>query len=426
MLRQHPFFRLWKLTEFESPWLGFERGSVKAPIGRFFTNDLYSRFQAVLEDGLKELADRDDSFRGAKIRSLAKIQEIGNLNPDAFGKILGSSGYELFSRTRHELFRKLYPRQLTVVLSYACNLNCEFCFSSELGKKEPGGLDRPYFEKICTWMDGKGFEFVSLFGGEPTIHPDFLYFVGELNNRGYRVYFATNGLYDNRVAERLKDHDIVKATFNIPAARDIDRKRIEKLKSNLRLFPEKAQVSFRLTLAETNSDFELLHELLEEFTPSSISFALAFPADNQTNDFVKCEEISSYVPGIMHLIELAREKGIVAALVKPVPFCRLTEEESLALIMGTSLLNSCDIHQDGFTQLTTLSHTGHFYPCISLAKYRSLHLDANPALADIGDYNRGVVEQLRQKPILADCADCNLYASRICQGFCYAYYATSS
>ncbi|MBW2003520.1 MAG: radical SAM protein [Deltaproteobacteria bacterium] len=425
ILRCHPFFRLWGTRAMDYKTKEYYAGELYSPLGKFCTPDVFVQLQDTFQDALVTLKDSSKDFISSKLESVARVKEISNLRLEAISEIMGRGEMSIFIRSREAYINEIYPRQLTIVMTYECNLNCRYCFSKGLSLTEPGYLDNDVFERIIEWMDGKEFKHVSLFGGEPTLHPDFINYIIRLNNLGYRVYFATNGLYSEKVAEGLNETDSLKATFNIPASGTYTARQESLLKRNLSCFPSHIRKFFRFTLSEENRDLKLLEELTEEFNPDSISFALAFPSGDYSNDFIDKDKISLFTQDIFKLIELANEKKLYSGLVKPFPLCKFTEGELMTMLGGIDLFNTCDIYHDNFMQLTTVSHKGVFYPCIALRHYGKIHLDDNPTLDDISKYNRSVVERLSENPVIEECSSCNLYKSHLCQGFCYSYFSDS-
>jgi len=422
MLRQHPFFRLWGMEEFARKTDAWYKGTVEAEIGRFFTPEVFSVFQTEFIRSLKRIKGKSREYIEAKIKFLAGIKEISNLGLEAIGEVLGQDCFDFFAGIRSGFIEGLFPRQLTVVLSYQCNRSCDFCFSGELEKNDPGRIDRTFFSRVLDWLEGKGFKNISLFGGEPTIHPEFIEFAGELNRRGYGVYFATNGLYSQKVSKALQDVDFLKATFNIPAKGTLSDGEAGRLEANLNAFPSHIKKAFRITLADTNRDLTFLKYLTEKYSPEYLSYALAFPSSEKGNCFVATDGVYGFFEDMKNITKIGMENNVPCGLVKPIPLCRFSSDELLSLLNPSDLFGVCDIYQDNCLQLVSLSPSGRFYPCISLPEQQICHLDQNPSLARLRKSNKQLIQTLRQTPVLEECGRCNLYNARICQGFCYSYY----
>lgn len=100
-------------------------------------------------------------------------------------------------------------RMPIVTLTSACNLDCPICY---VRNKNEGAfhMDRAAFERILAHLKadhGDALDLINLTGGEPTQHPDFLWFLERARAAGIRrVSFCTNGLRlarDEAFVERI-------------------------------------------------------------------------------------------------------------------------------------------------------------------------------------------------------------------------------
>jgi len=91
-----------------------------------------------------------------------------------------------------------------------CNFNCKGCFA--IARQEAGRLLSVkklinLFVKSCECIYGRIVDDVQMTGGEPTVHPDYLFsLIQELRKLGIsKIGISTNGyLLDNRLVEKLK------------------------------------------------------------------------------------------------------------------------------------------------------------------------------------------------------------------------------
>ncbi|MEN6317845.1 MAG: radical SAM protein [Syntrophaceae bacterium] len=425
ILCHHPFFRLWGSREMDYKTEEYYAGKMLSPLSAFCSPDVFGELQAVFENALFLLKHSSSDNIRCKLESIARVKEISNLRLEAISQILGQPEMSHFLHSRKTFMDNMFPRQLTIVMTYDCNLNCNYCFSKSLAETEPGYLDSDVFERIISWMDGKGFRRVSLFGGEPTIHPDFIQYLKRLNNLEYGVYFSTNGLYSDDVAYGLNEAELLKVSFSISTSGAYTERQENCLRKNLKCLSSHIRKSFRFTLSEDNRNFTLLENLIDEFNPDALGFALAFPSEDYSNDFIDRDKMSVFADDILKLMAIARVKNLYCGLVKPIPLCKFNEGELIAMLSGMDMLGPCDIHHDDFMQLTTVSHKGVFYPCIALRGFGKIKIADNPSLDDISRYNRSVVEQFLKNPVFKECSVCNLFKSHLCQGFCYSYFSNS-
>ena len=422
VLRYHPFFMIPGKKDLDEKNGEYYHGAFHSALGTYFSPAVFERLQSSFEASLLNLKKRHTEFISAKLASIARVKEISNLRLEAISEIMGKQWMEHFISKRSKFLGKIYPRQLTLIMTYECNLNCSFCYSLHQAAQNPGYLSNEMFEIILQWMDGKNFKRISLFGGEPTIHHEFINYIKKLNSLGYQVYFATNVLYGKDVAERLRDTDVLSMTLSIPGDSECSEKRKALIRRNIGKIPSNVKKIFRITFSRENSGTDFLKELIEEFDAEALSMALSFPSPGHDNCFVAESKFSNFTRDIIDLIEFSKKTGTYCALAKPIPLCAFERDDLMSMIYGFDSFSPCTIHQDEFLNLTTITHTGLFYPCIALPECKRINIKNNPDLNEISNYNRSIIESIIKKPVLDQCGDCNLFKPGLCQGFCYAYY----
>lgn len=423
LLNSHPFFKLWTTQEAgQRSGLCYE-GRLEGEVGRFFTPEVFNQFQVSFEAGLRLLQKSPRSFIGAKLDLLASIKGISNLNWEVVANEMGNHWLGHFLWRWQEFIEGTYPRQLTIILTNHCNQKCKFCFSSELAADEPGYLSSEMMGRVLTWVKDNQIKHISLFGGEPTLHPRFHGIVQAFTTRGYQVYFATNGLYSDEVARGLVKLDLLKVTFSIPTSGEIKQQSIDLLRKNLHGFPSHIQKVFRVTLSHLDRDLKLIRQLSEEFNPHALSFALAFPSFSSANSYVKPDQTSHFAEEIIELGRIAMTRSIPCVITKPIPLCDFLLDDLLTISRIMELCNVCDIHQNDYAHLVTLSPRGDFYPCMALPQYRRFNIRDNPAYRDLQTYNQMVIKELERHVPMSKCLRCNLKRAGLCQGLCYIYNA---
>lgn len=92
------------------------------------------------------------------------------------------------------------PLSSTFELTPYCNLNCNMCYI-RMGKKEineKGGiLGKEKWMEYAEELKSLGCLFILLTGGEPILHPDFIYIYKELKKKGFIITINTNGTVIN-------------------------------------------------------------------------------------------------------------------------------------------------------------------------------------------------------------------------------------
>ncbi len=75
-----------------------------------------------------------------------------------------------------------------------CTFNCKHCFMAADNARLVREFSREQWQKTIEELDKCGIQTLTITGGEPTIHPDFMEIMREIHRRGMRVeYLNTNG-----------------------------------------------------------------------------------------------------------------------------------------------------------------------------------------------------------------------------------------
>ena len=119
--------------------------------------------------------------------------------------------------------------QLGIYMTYECNQRCTYCF------KERGETDRVSvedFQIFCDWVERTNTKGVSIAGGEPTTHPDFVQLMGMLRQaRDPKIQLISNLVCDE---EKLKGMHYCGVLTNTsaprsPKDRDIFERNLERV-----------------------------------------------------------------------------------------------------------------------------------------------------------------------------------------------------
>ncbi|MFC1849130.1 radical SAM/SPASM domain-containing protein [candidate division CSSED10-310 bacterium] len=102
---------------------------------------------------------------------------------------------------------------LSLELTYTCDLNCLFCYNDKNKRGRPLTLSK--YQQILTQAREMGCLYLTLTGGEPTLHKDFFSIGAFAARAGYFIRLKTHGVFDD--LEMVKK---IKAELN-PAWIDI-------------------------------------------------------------------------------------------------------------------------------------------------------------------------------------------------------------
>lgn len=112
----------------------------------------------------------------------------------------------------------LYVGQPQVFVRFAkCNLDCDFCDTVKTGGRSLAAFD--ILESILKINDSGVVNTVSITGGEPLLHIDFLQvLLPQLKKRSFKVYLETNGTLPLALYKIIDFVDIIAMDMKMPSS----------------------------------------------------------------------------------------------------------------------------------------------------------------------------------------------------------------
>jgi len=388
---------------------------------RLFSKERISR----LSDILKNIPERD--FR----ESIASLAELPGVHHLALNDIF--SGSKRRCRNQFEHCREIYcaqkyPRQISVVPSYACHLGCSYCFAKGLDEEFSKRMTIVNFRKVLDILGaGKNVKIVNFLGGEPTIFPEFHDFIEETKRRKMEFYFATNGIVPADAFQKILSHEnLLNVTFHMEKTDFYSKTQRNVLFRNLKKCGEEGiPAVIRYNLSEPG--FRNWHFLLDCFDAlpgCTFSFAVPFPSQAGNNQYIPLSELRAFSPKIVALVNFIKkgDSSKIPALVlaKPYPPCFFSEGELKFILKHVLYKNVCELDKNSGTQNVCINPDLSYFPCMALnsKKYNfsSLSTWENLALT-----SQRRVHKIISRPVLKNCETCSLHLSGACQAACYSY-----
>ncbi len=123
------------------------------------------------------------------------------------------------------------PEYLDYVQFYPtlrCNLSCEFCFNSGIGKGYPD-ITPERFQVVLEKLGRTRVRTIDLMGGEPFLHYSLEELVAMTSERGYLMNLSTNGTCSWRISGLLERFQslTVGISINDPSALENTRQVLE-------------------------------------------------------------------------------------------------------------------------------------------------------------------------------------------------------
>lgn len=118
--------------------------------------------------------------------------------------------------SKHVLFRQNrdIPKWACLELTSICNFNCKYCYIHEDDYKK--ALSVPDIKKLLCEIRSAGFIQLSIIGGEPTLHQNFIDTVAFASSLGFIVHICSNGSrIDKNLAKSMKEAGVDQVQINV-------------------------------------------------------------------------------------------------------------------------------------------------------------------------------------------------------------------
>jgi hypothetical protein len=166
-----------------------------------------------------------------------------------------------------------------------CNRQCPYCFAGKA--VAVNRISRTAYNHFLDYLKRSDIDQVRLLGGEPTLHPDFSFFVEETSRRGFRVLIFSNGVIPENVLTILESvpADKLQALINVTPYNGQTRHEKDRQCEALKRLSQKAMLGF--TIYTPNPDFGFLRSYIETYSlKCNIRVGLAHPCPDGSNQWL--------------------------------------------------------------------------------------------------------------------------------------------
>ncbi|MBN1525060.1 MAG: radical SAM protein [Spirochaetales bacterium] len=151
----------------------------------------YCRECQVMHDA--RIVRRENCIYGVLDCPVQKQEYLLSANADFFIQNRNRSFFSYIDRNRpvQKIYKKPYATFLN--LTFHCDAGCSICFANAVYQEHPQFLSAEQLVVRLKRLKSRGIKTVSLFGGEPTLHPDILGIIRIIKKTGMRAILVTNG-----------------------------------------------------------------------------------------------------------------------------------------------------------------------------------------------------------------------------------------
>lgn len=213
---------------------------------------------------------------------------------------------------------------LGVYLTNTCNGSCAFCFKRH-GHPRPLRMTEEAAATFAAWADRNNVDTITVAGGEPTTHPDFVARIAGFRKGIYLVdpiRIISNLLCDEDKLEGLRGTRVL-ANANALETRDRDR-----FLSNLKALYGRCGMALSFTLYSVDQPEDSLLECVEKLGIKNVRLDLARASILSTkNRHVTMEGLGALKPKFLALALKLCEMGVEINFDCPLPSDFLSPEE---------------------------------------------------------------------------------------------------
>lgn len=215
-----------------------------------------------------------------------------------------------------------------------CNLACLFCYYKHNDMESVKPWD--YVKAEIDGARDRGNEFITVTGGEPTMHPDIFKLVEYSNSLGMPVEIITNGIINEKKLRDLVSVGVDSWMISMHGIQPIHDELVQLVGARqiqnrtMSVFKE-MKCKFRVNSVMTSRNQDSLVELTKEIVPWG-PMAVNFIAFNPHHEWATNPESTQYVPN-MRVIESLLNESIklleaadIGVNVRYLPMCRIKPE----------------------------------------------------------------------------------------------------
>lgn len=308
-----------------------------------------------------------------------------------------------------------------ILLTNKCIRECPYCFAS---KEMAQSAEKDYLSwenavYLADFLGASGEKRVSLLGGEPTLHPEFvdmlLYFI----ERGFGVTVFTSGIMSKAKLGELEKHvaEIPAGRINFvcnlnnPEQTKTPKAESEKLEAFLSALGPRTMPGFNIY----RPDFELefLFDLVERHgMKKRLRLGIAHPIRGAESEALSVEDIGKAIARLYSYRNAFDKSRIKPNFDCGFPQCRITDEQ---LGWLTRLTGRASFKCDPAIDITPDMHV---YCCFPLSFVNRKSIFEFDSFRQIAGFYKKMLDEIRtsQPGIYKECGDCVSRSEGTCAG----------
>ena len=315
-----------------------------------------------------------------------------------------------------------------VLLTEKCVRSCPYCFAKEyLKDSKENLLSWENLIYITDLFESSNEKHLSLLGGEPTLHPDFVDFVLYLNQRKFNVNVFTSGIIPNKklkIAEEFLSKIPIEnlsfvCNYNHPDTSTLNE--TNQINKFFLIFSKYTSLSFNLY--QKDFDFTFLINAINKYgLKRHIRLGLAQPIPGQKNECLTLGEVRGISENFRKQLDILEQNRITIGFDCGMPLCIFSNEDvgRLFKLNRGKVEFSCGPAID-------ISPDMQVWACFPLSNYKKRSFYDFDNIDEIRKYFSIQNGNLRKerKGVFEECQTCTYLKEQLCNGGCLAHLISS-
>jgi cyclic pyranopterin phosphate synthase len=311
-----------------------------------------------------------------------------------------------------------------LLLTEKCVRACPYCFAKEhLKENKENILSWENLIYIADFLEFSGEKYLSLLGGEPTLHPDFIDFVLYLHQRQFHVNLFTSGIISDTKIDIAKEYLLnipvenfsFVCNYNHPdSSTASETKQIETF---FTVFSKYISLSYNLYQPHFDFGF-LVNAILKYGLKKHVRLGLAQPIPGQKNECLSLDEIRGIAENFRSQLKVLEENRISLGFDCGMPLCIFSNEDigRLFKLNRSKVVFCCSPAID-------ISPDMQVWSCFPLSNYEKISLYDFDSVNEIRRYFSGQNNAIREKKkgIFFFFLTCIYFEENLCIGGCLAH-----
>ena len=302
-----------------------------------------------------------------------------------------------------------------ILVTTQCNQSCPYCFASDAMATHRDRLfmSLESFERCLDLAATGERRDVALFGGEPTLHPDFASMLGKSLDRGFFVRVFTNFLF-NVDFERLHDERVT-IVANINRRESYAPGALNRVLANLQRFCRNVTLGYNIY--NFGDGYRFVLDLIEEhqLRLRQLRLGVASPTPTRSNDFIDIGHYDRVGRHVVNMGRYASARGIRFVYDCGFVRCMFNDEEMKTLTaLGSPPSFVCGTPVDVGPALDV-------WHCFPLSAYQSVPLASFDTIRELVDALSSMYKPYQAFGVKKECTTCQHKAAGVCYGGCLGH-----